>query len=64
MLERRFQHPGNPVLTFCFASAMSITDASGNSQMDKIATRVGRSIVAVCAGGGRFGVAATSPRGT
>ena len=39
VLERRFQHPGNPVLTFCFANAVSIADASGNRKMDKSATR-------------------------
>ncbi len=39
ILERRFQHPGNPVLTFCFANAVSITDASGNRKLDKSATR-------------------------
>ena len=39
VLERRFQHPGNPVLTFCFANAVSITDASGNRKLDKSATR-------------------------
>ncbi len=38
-MERRFQHPGNPVLTFCFANAVSITDASGNRKLDKSATR-------------------------
>ena len=39
VLERRFQYPGNPVLTFCFANAVSITDASGNRKLDKSATR-------------------------
>ena len=39
VLERRFQHPGNPVLTFCFANAVSVTDAGGNRKLDKSATR-------------------------
>ncbi len=39
VLERRFQHPGNPVLAFCFANAVSLSDASGNRKLDKSATR-------------------------
>jgi phage terminase large subunit-like protein len=39
VLERRFRHPGNPVLTFCFANAVAIADPSGNRKLDKSATR-------------------------
>lgn len=39
ILERRFQHNGNPVLTFCFANAMAIQDPAGNRKLDKSRTR-------------------------
>jgi len=39
ILERRFMHPNNPVLTFCFSNAVAVLDASGNRKLDKTATR-------------------------
>jgi phage terminase large subunit-like protein len=51
VLERRFQHPGNPVLTFRFADAVSLSDASGNRKLDKSATRfrIDRAVAAAMA---------------
>lgn len=39
IVERRFQHDGNPVLTMAFANAHSIQDPSGNRKLDKSAVR-------------------------
>jgi len=39
ILERKFVHDGNPVLTWNFANAMSISDAAGNRKIDKSKTR-------------------------
>lgn len=39
ILERRFQHPRNPILTFGFGNAISVQDAAGNRKLDKSATR-------------------------
>jgi phage terminase large subunit-like protein len=39
VLERRFQHDGNPVLTMCFSNAVALSDPSGNRKLDKSATR-------------------------
>lgn len=38
-IHRRFQHDGNPVLAFCFANAIAVSDASGNRKLDKSKTR-------------------------
>lgn len=39
VLERKFVHDGNPVLTWNFANAISISDAAGNKKIDKSKTR-------------------------
>lgn len=39
VISRRFQHNGNPVLSFCFANATVIMDPAGNRKLDKSATR-------------------------
>lgn len=39
IIERRFRHDGNPVLTFCFANAVVVTDPAGNRKLDKSKTR-------------------------
>ena len=39
ILERKFKHDGNPVLTFCFANAVAVMDPSGNRKLDKSKTR-------------------------
>lgn len=39
VIERRFAHDGNPVLAFCFANAIAVTDPSGNRKLDKSKTR-------------------------
>ena len=39
ILERKFVHDGNPVLTWNFANAISISDAAGNKKIDKSKTR-------------------------
>lgn len=39
VLERRFKHDGNPVLTDNFANAAVITDPAGNRKLNKSATR-------------------------
>jgi phage terminase large subunit-like protein len=39
VLERRFKHDGNPVLTDNFASAAVVTDPAGNRKLNKSATR-------------------------
>lgn len=39
VVHRRLKHDGNPVLGFCFANAIVVTDASGNRKLDKSKTR-------------------------
>lgn len=39
VVHRRLRHDGNPVLGFCFANAIAVTDASGNRKLDKSKTR-------------------------
>jgi phage terminase large subunit-like protein len=39
ILERKFIHDGNPVLTWNFSNAVSISDAAGNRKIDKSKTR-------------------------
>ncbi len=39
ILERKFVHDGNPVLTWNFSNAISISDAAGNKKLDKSKTR-------------------------
>jgi phage terminase large subunit-like protein len=39
VLERRFEHPGNPVLSDNFANATVLTDPAGNRKLNKSATR-------------------------
>lgn len=39
ILERKFVHDGNPVLTWNFANTMTITDPAGNRKLDKSKTR-------------------------
>jgi len=39
VVSRKFQHDGNPVLGFCFANAITTSDAAGNRKLDKAATR-------------------------
>ncbi|PWK65860.1 terminase TerL endonuclease subunit [Aminobacter sp. AP02] len=39
VVHRRFRHNGNPVLGFCFANAIVVSDASGNRKLDKSKTR-------------------------
>lgn len=39
ILERKFVHDGNPVLTWNFSNAMSISDPAGNRKIDKSKTR-------------------------
>lgn len=39
ILERRFQHDGNPVLTMAFSNAHTVLDPSGNRKLDKSAVR-------------------------
>lgn len=39
VVHRRFKHDGNPVLGFCFANAIAVSDASGNRKLDKSKTR-------------------------
>lgn len=39
VVSRKFQHNGNPVLGFCFANAITTSDAAGNRKLDKAATR-------------------------
>jgi len=39
ILERKFVHDGNPVLTWNFSNAMSISDSAGNRKIDKSASR-------------------------
>lgn len=39
ILERTFKHPGNPVLTYCFANAQAVTDPAGNRKLDKSKTK-------------------------
>lgn len=38
-IHRRFKHDGNPVLAFCFANAIAVSDAGGNRKLDKSKTR-------------------------
>lgn len=39
VLQRTFEHDGNPVLTFCVSNAISVMDPSGNRKLDKSKTR-------------------------
>jgi len=39
ILERKFVHDGNPVLTWNFSNTMTITDPAGNRKLDKSKTR-------------------------
>ena len=39
ILQRRFEHNGNPLLAFCFSNAITIQDPAGNRKLDKSATR-------------------------
>lgn len=39
ILERRFVHDGNPVLTWNFSNAIAISDPAGNRKIDKSKTR-------------------------
>jgi phage terminase large subunit-like protein len=39
ILERKFVHDGNPVLTWNFSNAIAISDAAGNRKIDKSKTR-------------------------
>ncbi|MBF0358874.1 MAG: hypothetical protein HQL70_09720, partial [Magnetococcales bacterium] len=39
VIERKFQHSNNPVLTFCFSNAIAVTDPAGNRKLDKSKTR-------------------------
>lgn len=39
IIERTFKHPGNPLLTYCFANAQAITDPAGNRKLDKSKSR-------------------------
>lgn len=40
ILERTFQHDGNPVLAYCFANAQAVTDPAGNRKLDKSKSRM------------------------
>ena len=39
ILERKFIHDGNPILTWNFSNTMTITDPAGNRKLDKSKTR-------------------------
>lgn len=39
VVHRRLKHDGNPVLGFCFANAIAVSDPSGNRKLDKSKTR-------------------------
>jgi phage terminase large subunit-like protein len=39
ILERKFVHDGNPLLTWNFSNAIAISDAAGNRKIDKSKTR-------------------------
>lgn len=39
ILQRRFEHNGNPLLAFCFSNAITIQDPAGNRKLDKSKTR-------------------------
>lgn len=39
VLERRFRHDGNPVLTWCFSNAIAVSDPANNRKLDKSKTR-------------------------
>src|SRR5690606_849967 len=39
ILNRKFIHDGNPVLTWNFSNAITISDPAGNRKIDKSATR-------------------------
>lgn len=49
ILERRLQHDGNPVLTWCFSNAHTISDAAGNRKLDKSKSRFRIDGVVACA---------------
>lgn len=38
VIERTFKHDGNPVLAFCFANAIAVSDPAGNRKLDKSKT--------------------------
>lgn len=40
VVERRFRHDGNPVLTMCFANAIPVSDPAGNRKLDKSKSRL------------------------
>ena len=40
VMDRRLVHPGNPVLTMCFANAITDSDPAGNRKFDKAKTRL------------------------
>lgn len=39
ILNRRFEHNGNPLLAFCVSNAIAISDPAGNRKLDKSKTR-------------------------
>jgi len=39
VLSRAFQHPGNPVLTWCISNAIAVSDAAGGRKLDKTKSR-------------------------
>jgi len=39
VMSRSFQHTSNPVLTWCFSNAISISDPAGNRKLDKSKSR-------------------------
>lgn len=39
VVHRRLKHEGNPLLGFCFANAIVVSDPSGNRKLDKSKTR-------------------------
>lgn len=39
VLERRLQHGGNPVLTWCISNAKAVSDPAGNRKLDKSKSR-------------------------
>lgn len=64
VLERRFAHDGNPVLTFCFSNAVVVPDPAGNRKLDKSKTRFRiDGAVAAAMAMGLKAVDATKPQG-
>lgn len=39
VLERRLQHGGNPILTWCISNAQAVSDPAGNRKLDKSKSR-------------------------